>query len=173
MLSNPKRATFAAVAALLTLTGCGFTPLYGGDAGQSASGRLDEVSISNIPERPGQMLRLSLETQMHVDGAPSTELYALNVNYTVSTSSIGVLQDSATTRNRVMASAAWSLVPIGHPGQPLTTGTATAQDAANIIDQQYFALDQETDTLNQHLADTLAAQITTQLAAWFRAHPNA
>lgn len=163
----------AALAALLALTGCGFTPLYGGDAGQDASGKLDQVAVNNIPERPGQMLRISLQTQLYKDGAPTAELYALNVNYSIAMDDIGVLEDSATTRQRVQGTASWSLAPIGDPGHPLVKGTATALDAANIIDQQYFALDLENDTLNQHLADTVAAQITIQLAAWFRAHPNA
>lgn len=170
MSSSPK---LVALATLLALAGCGFTPLYGGDAGQSASARLDEVAVNNIPERPGQMLRISLESQLHMAGTPGTELYALNVSYGIATSDVGVLLDSATTRSRVMATAKWSLAPIGDPGHPLVTGTATGQDAANIIDQQYFALDLETDTLNQHLADTVAAEITIQLAAWFRVHPNA
>lgn len=170
MSLSPK---FTALAALLALAGCGFSPLYGGDAGQSASARLDLVAVNNIPERPGQMLRMSLQTQLHTDGAPQTELYALNVSYSIAASDVGVLQDSATTRSRVVGTAIWSLAPIGDPQHPLITGTATALDAANIIDQQYFALDIENDTLNQHLADTVAAQITTQLAAWFRAHPNA
>ena len=170
MSSNPK---LAALAAFLLLAGCGFAPLYGGDAGQSAAARLDEVAVNNIPERPGQMLRISLETQLHVAGAPGTELYALQVNYAIATTDLGVLEDSATTRSRLMATASWSLAPIGDPGHPLVSGTATSEDAANIIDQQYFALDLETDTLNQHLADTVAAEITSQLAAWFRTHPNA
>jgi len=167
---SPK---FCALAALLALAGCGFSPLYGGNAGQSASARLDQVAVNNIPERPGQMLRISLQTQLHTDGTPTSEIYALNVSYSIATSDVGMLQDSATTRSRVQGTAIWSLAPIGDPSHPLTTGTATALDAANIIDQQYFALDLENDTLNQHLADTVAAQITTQLAAWFRAHPNA
>jgi LPS-assembly lipoprotein len=167
---SPK---LAIAAALLALTGCGFAPLYGGDAGQSASARLDQVAVNNIPERPGQMLRLSLQTQLYTNGAPSTELYALNVSYSIYTTDIGVLQDSATTRQRVVGTAVWSLAPIGDPAHPLTKGTATGLDAANIIDQQYFALDLENDTLNQHLADSVAAQITSQLATWFRAHPNA
>jgi len=167
---SPK---FAALAALLALAGCGFSPLYGGDAGQSANARLDQVAVNNIPERPGQMLRISLQTQLHTDGTPTAEIYALNVVYSISTSDIGVLQDSATTRSRVQGTAIWSLAPIGDPSHPLTKGTATALDAANIIDEQYFAYDLENDTLNQHLADSVAAQITIQLAAWFRAHPNA
>ncbi len=171
MSLSPK---ITALAALLALAGCGFSPLYGGDAGQSASAKLDQVAVNNIPERPGQMLRISLQTQLYKDGgAPAAELYALNVTYSIATSDVGVLQDSATTRSRVVGTASWSLAPIGDPAHPLATGTATSLDAANIIDQQYFALDLENDTLNQHLADTVAVQITTQLAAWFRAHPNA
>jgi LPS-assembly lipoprotein len=170
-LSSSRK--FLALAALLSLAGCGFAPLYGGDAGQDASAQLDQVAVSNIPERPGQMLRISLQTQLHTDGAPDTEIYALNVNYSIVTTDLGVLEDSATTRSRVMATASWSLSPIGNPEKSLVAGSATATDAANIIDQQYFALDLENDTLNQHLADMVAAQITSQLAAWFRAHPNA
>jgi LPS-assembly lipoprotein len=159
--------------ALLALAGCGFTPLYGGEAGDSASARLDAVTVQNIPERTGQMLRMSLETHLHADGAPTSQIYALNVSYSINTSTIGEQADSSATRNRMTGVANWTLTPIGTPAQPLATGTATAMDAANIIDQQYFALDLETDTVNQHLADQIAEQITIQLAAWFRAHPNA
>src|SRR5579862_3106634 len=90
--SNPRRF---ALLALLALSGCGFTPLYGGDAGGDASAQLGEVAVNNIPERPGQMLRISLETKLHVNGAPVTELYALSVSYGIVTSDIGVLQDSS------------------------------------------------------------------------------
>lgn len=169
---SSNRKLFAAFA-LLALGGCGFTPLYGGDLGQSTSARLDMVAVQNIPERTGQMLRISLETHLHADGAPTAEVYALNVAYVINTTAIGIQQDSSATRNRMNAVATWSLTPIGNPGKPLMTGTATAQDAANIIDQQYFALNLETDTVNQQLADDIAAEITSQLAAWFRAHPNA
>jgi LPS-assembly lipoprotein len=168
--SSPK---LLSLAALLVLTGCGFTPLYGGDAGQNASARLDQVAVSNIPERTGQMLRLSLQTQLYRNGAPTTELYALNVNYSIATSNIGVQEDSSTTYARFQATAIWSLAPIGDPGHPLATGSATGLNAMNIIDEQYFQTDLETDTINQQLADTVAGQITTQISAWFRAHPKA
>lgn len=170
MSLNPK---YAALAALLTLAGCGFSPLYGGDAGGETSAQLGQVAVSNIPERPGQMLRISLQTQLHAGGAPVTEIYALNVSYNIVATDLGVLQDTAATRFQLTATANWTLSPIGDPQHPLASGTATGMDAGNIIDQQYFAVDMETDTLNQHLADTVAAEITSQLAAWFHAHPNA
>jgi LPS-assembly lipoprotein len=162
----------ATLAALLGLSACGFSPMYGGQAGSAASAQLDQVFVTNIPERPGQVLRESLETQLHADGAPTTELYALNVNYSIVSTGIGVLQDTATTRNRLTAKASWTLTPIGEPFKPLTSGTATAVNAENIIDQQYFALTLEGDTVNKELADQVAAEITAQIAAWFRAHPG-
>lgn len=170
MLSSRKCVVFAA---LVALAGCGFTPLYGGSAGQQTSAQLGEVAVNNIPERPGQMLRISLQTQLQAGATPVTEIYALNVSYAIATTDLGVLQDSATTRYQLTATAKWTLSPIGNPQHQLASGTATSMDAGNIIDQQYFAVDLETDTLNQQLADTVAAEITSQLAAWFHAHPNA
>ena len=171
MLSNLLKPV--SCAALLALSACGFSPMYGGQDGATASAQLDEVNVRNIPERPGQILRQSLETKLHGNGAPTTELYSLNVTYNITSVGIGVLEDTSTTRNRFTATANWTLTPIGDPSKTLASGTATGMDAENIIDQQYFALTLEGDTINNQLADEVAAQITAQIAAWFRAHPNA
>ncbi len=157
---------------MLALAGCGFTPLYGQGGRAGVAQRLDTVAVGNIPERTGQMLRESLETQLHTAGAPDRELYSLTVNYTIGTAGIGVQQDTATTRNRMTATASWVLTPIGG-GAPLATGTATTENAANVVDQQYFALTLETGTVDKQLAETIAAQITSQVAAYFDTHPGA
>jgi LPS-assembly lipoprotein len=169
-LSLSRRA-FTALA-LLALSGCGFAPLYGGAQGQAASAGLESVQVQNIPERTGQLLRLSLEQQLHAQGQPVTEQYTLIVNYGIDQTGEGLQADSSTTRTRFDAHAAWRLSPIGNPAITLISGNATAMDALNIIDQQYFASNLETETVNQQLADEISAQITAQLAAWFRAHPN-
>ncbi len=161
-----------AALALLALSGCGFTPLYGGEQGAVASAGLEAVNVQNIPERTGQMLRLDLEQQLHAGGQPMTELYALSVNYGIGQTGEGVQADSSISRMRFNANATWRLTPIGNPSVTLASGNATAMDAMNIIDQQYFASNLETDTVNQQLSDQIAQQITIQLAAWFRAHPN-
>lgn len=169
MSLNPKLLT---TLPFLALAACGFTPLYGGGADNTVASRLDTVDVQNIPERTGQELREALETQLHTAGAPTVQAYSLSVTYSIATSGIGVLQDTATTRNRFTAIAQWTLTPIGQPDAPLTKGAATTENAANIVDQQYFALDLETNTINQQLANELAAQITSQLAAWFKSHPD-
>ncbi len=170
MSSNPR---IFALAALLALTGCGFAPLYGQSGDASVAQKLDMVAVQNIPDRTGQLLRLALETQLHAAGAPTQELYSLSVSYSLGATDIGIQQDSSVTRNRFTGSATWRLTPLGAPTVALATGHASTEDAANVADQQYFALTLETDTINQQVADQLAAAITTQLAAYFRTHPNA
>jgi LPS-assembly lipoprotein len=158
------------LALLLALSGCGFTPLYGGGDGGVAQ-QLDLVNVANIPERTGQMLRMSLQTQLHTAGEPAAELYSLAVSYSIAGTAIGIQEDSSATRTRYVANARWVLTPIGNPRAPLVQGAASTEDAANVIDQQYFAVTLENDTINQQLADEIAAQITAQVAAYFKAHP--
>lgn len=157
---------------LLPLGGCGFTPLYGQSGTTTVADQLDLVNVANIPERTGQMLRLSLETQLHTAGAPTAEEYSLAVSYGIGVSAIGIQADTSATRNRFAAHATWVLTPIGNPNKPLAAGTASTEDAENILDQQYFAVTLENDTVNQQLADQIAAQITLQLAAYFKSHPE-
>ncbi len=158
--------------AVLPLAGCGFTPLYGQSGDSTVAAKLDTIQVQNIPERSGQMLRLALETQLHADGAPTEQLYSLTVGYGLGVTAAGEQQDSSYTRERFNGSAHWALSPIGTPGRPLAQGTVTTEDALNIIDQQYFALQLETNTVEQQVADQLAAQITSQVAAYFKTHPQ-
>jgi LPS-assembly lipoprotein len=163
-------AWLLAMAALGALQGCGFSPLYGGNPWAPVAGQLDEVAVANIPERTGQLLRESLQAQLQAAGAPDVQRYVLNVNYSIAGQGEGTQADTSVTRERFVATAAWSLSPIGDPGQRLASGQATTEDALNIIDNQYFAQDLETNTVNRQLADQIAQQITTQVAVYFKTH---
>lgn len=171
---KPHLRAAALCLAALSLTACGFTPLYGDSgADDSVQQRLGEVAVANIPDRTGQLLRQSLQDQLQIAGAPSQELYLLSVNYNIGVQGIGVQADTSTTRDRFTATATWTLSPIGSPQAPLIQGQASTEDALNIIDQQYFQITLETNTINQQLANEIAAQISTQVAAYFKTHPNA
>lgn len=156
----------------LALAGCGFTPVYGGAHGKATSAALDSVKIDRIPDRPGQLLQQALQQDFYTDGQPVQELYLLTVNYSINQLGQGIQADSSSSRTRFSAVAAWRLAPIGKPSQTLATGSATAVAALNIIDQQYFAVNLETQTVNQELANQISAQVTAQVAAWFAAHPR-
>ena len=53
----------------------------------------------------------------------------------------------------------------------VTTGRARAVDGLNTFDQQYFAQDLETETVQRRIAEAVADQITAQLATYFDKHP--
>jgi LPS-assembly lipoprotein len=170
----PPLAALACLAGLTALTACGFTPLYGDNSGNaSVQQQMDQVSVGIIPDRPGQILRQSLQDQLEVAGAPTQQLYLLSVSYSIFSQAAGIQEDTSTTRVRFTASASWALAPIGNPAKPLTKGLASTEDALNIIDQQYFQITLETNTVNQQLADEIAAQISAQVAAYFKTHPGA
>ncbi len=169
-LSAIASAGLLALAACV-LAACGFTPLYGGDTGDDVSAQLEQVKIAPIPERTGQLLQESLQDAMQREGQPATQLYVLSVNYSINAQGIGIQQDTSTTRNRYVATATWTLAPIGAPTTVMAKGNATSEDAENVIDSQYFASELEAGTVNRQLADELSAQITSQVAVYFRAHP--
>jgi LPS-assembly lipoprotein len=173
---SSSRLPLAALFALAGcgLAGCGFSPLYGaGPDSTAVAQQLDQVEVANIPERTGQLLRQSLQDQLQAAGAPAVQQYSLNVSYSIAGESVGIQPDTSASRVRLIATATWSLTPIGQPGTKLTFGQATTEDALNVIDEQYFAQDLENNTVDQQLADEIAAQITSQVAVYFKTHPGA
>ncbi len=174
MSSSRNLPPLAALACLASLTACGFTPLYGDNSSDAnVEQQMDEVSVGIIPDRPGQLLRQALQDQLQVAGAPTRQLYQLSVSYSIISQATGIQEDTSATRERFTASASWALAPIGNPQNPLAKGGASTEDALNIIDQQYFQITLETNTVNQQLANEIAAQISAQVAAYFKTHPNA
>jgi LPS-assembly lipoprotein len=154
----------------LPLAGCGFRPVYM----PTASGKpgvaqrdLSSVFVENIPERPGQELRLALQERLG-DDSGTTPAYTLRVNFGISGEGIAIDINDIATRLRLIGTASWSL--IGHDAKrtTLTTGSVQAVDGVNIFDSQYFAADLEVEAEQKRIAENLATQIATQLAAWFR-----
>lgn len=167
-----SRKLLLPAAAALSLSGCGFTPLYGGDSGARVQQQMNEVAVGIIPDRTGQLLRLSLEDRLQGGDTQTQQRYLLSVSYNISVQGIGVQEDTSTTRQRFTANASWSLAPIGSPQTKLTEGQASTEDALNIIDQQYFALTLDTETVDRQLADEIAGEIAQQVAAYFKTHPG-
>lgn len=169
MLLNHKKL---AVFAFLALSACGFSPLYGGPQGEQASAALENVQVQTIPDRPGQVLQQALQENFYRNGQPVQALYTLSVGYNINQLSEGIQEDSSATRVRFDATAHWQLSPIGQPSKILASGNASAMNAMNVIDQQYFAGSLETQTIDQQLANQISEQITAQLMGWFRTHPG-
>ena len=159
----------------LLLTGCGFHPLYETSADSQATplAAMSEIDIGLIPNRSGQILREALEADLQRNGAPGFYRYHLNVQQSISAQTIGIQPDSSNSAVRYFETVSWSLVPEGNRMVPLTTGTAEATDHVNQVDNQFFALSLQSNQLQHYLARELSAQVSQELAIYFRKHPAA
>jgi LPS-assembly lipoprotein len=158
------------LAATAAIGGCGFQPVYMPTAsGKAGPGQreLASVYVPVIPERPGQLLRQALQERFANDsGTPAS--YDLNVSFGIAGEGLAVQANDLATRVRLTGTATWSLVGHDPKRTVLISGSARAMDAINIIGSQYFASDLETEVEQKRIAENLATQIATRLAAWFR-----
>lgn len=80
-----KSLALLSVLSLLPLASCGFEPIYAQKKGAatadapSVQSQLNKVSISNIPDHEGVILRNELIDRFYVAGRPETALYRLDV----------------------------------------------------------------------------------------------
>ena len=159
------------VALGLALSGCGFQPVYmptaTGKAGV-AQRELAAIHVNLIPDRPGQELRQALQDRLELAGGDVKRRYDLQVGFSVAGEGIAIQNDDTATRVRLIGTAIWTLTAQDSGRTKLSSGFAKAVDAMNILDSQYFALDLENEAVQKRIAETLADQITMQLAAFFR-----
>ena len=165
-----RRRTVLGLGLAAGLSGCGFQPVYMPTASGKpgvAQRELAAITVANMGDRPGQELRQALQERLERGATGIPQLYTLTVAYGIGGDVIAIQPDNSSTRTRLVARASWFLANLDTHAL-LTQGTARAVDAINILDEQYFAADQENDFAAQRLADQIADQITLQLAAYFR-----
>jgi LPS-assembly lipoprotein len=171
MTSRLGRRRLLTLTGGLTLSACGFQPVYmrtaSGKAGV-AQRELAAVEVDIIPDRPGQLLRQALQDRLAGSSSGVAYRYDLSVAYSISGDNIAILPDSTATRVRSIGNADWALIAQDPGRTRLTTGVARAIDGYDLIDSQYFALDLENEAVQRRLADALADQIAIQLAIYFR-----
>jgi LPS-assembly lipoprotein len=157
--------------ACASLSGCGFQPVYmptaSGRAGP-AERDLAAIQVDLIPERPGQLLRQALQERFEGAAGSGPRRYDLAVAFWISGEGIAIQPDTIATRVRLIGNANWTLLAQDPGRTKLSSGSAKAVDAINILDTQYFAADLENEAVQRRLAEAVADQITLQLAVFFR-----
>ena len=167
-----RRATLFGL--MLGLAGCGFRPVYGPRSDQAGRSQeeLGTIHVALLPERSGQLVRQALQARLD-RGEGQAKRFELSVSVGVASDAIGVQQDTSITRVRLVGTANWTLKNFSPPQSVVTTGFARTLDGVNVLDQQYFDLDLEGESVTQRIAAALADQITLQLAAYFARLPTA
>ncbi len=157
------------------LAGCGFHPLYapvGGVLGP-ASTELAAIYVAIMAERSGQLLRQALQRRFEGAGLGIAKTYELTGGLGVAAESIAMQRDTSATRVRLIGSAPWVLSTLGLQPAVLTQGTARSIDGYNVFNQQYFAADLESDAAQRRIAESIADQITLQVASFLKRRATA
>lgn len=149
----------------LILGACGFHPMYGGSDGRALRQNLDNITVAPIPDRLGQLVRNSLLDQMTGNGGADAQ-YRLSVFLNLEEEGVGFRQDEAITRTNVMLTADYRVVRLADK-QVALAGKARVFGAYDVVESDFSTLVARRD-IKRNLAERVATQIHTRLAAHFR-----
>jgi LPS-assembly lipoprotein len=151
---------------LLSLTSCGFTPLY---AVPGVASGLSTIAISAPQGRSGFLLRQSLDDAFaHDASAPAA--YRLGLSYNEQKIPRGVRVDNVANRYELVLTVGYTLTTT--TGTPGKTGKVQASVTYDSADQPYASIAAEQDG-QERAAAKAARQIQIELAAWMASNKPA
>lgn len=143
-------------AALLALSACGFTPIYGN--GSAADRMHGLIAIGPLEGQNGFDMRERLETRLGVATQPA---YILNVEPVIDTEGLAITPDGKITRYNLSGTASFTLTTLD--GTPVYSGKVEAFTAYNATGSAYATRVAQQDA-NRRMSVTLADKIVTQMA---------
>ena len=147
--------------ALMSLSACGFRPIYGdyqSPANKVAAAELAQVSIGIIPDREGQILRNALVDRFYADaGEPSSPRYQLTVTpVTEQRVELDITKTAEATRAQLVLTS--SLTLKDNNGQILITRPLRSITSYNVLESEFATRVTETAARENAIQD-LARQI--------------
>jgi len=151
---------------LLALAACGFSPIYGAHdaSGVPVAQALGNVSIENIPDHNGQLLRNKLIDRMYRHGRPEAPQARLSVALSTSEVAIGVQKDATTTRSQIRVTALFTLHD--RDGRELHKGRAYSIASYNKLDAQYGTVASQRNAYERALNE-VGEQIVNNLSLYY------
>ena len=155
---------------LISLTGCGFQPLYGpGFAGETE--KLGLIKIARINNREGQILRNCLLDILNPYGEPSQPLYRLDVSLHVAEEGLFFRRDSTPHRSIMTSKTSFSLVDlktkkiIYKDSTEATTSFGIGAHAGQSVFPAVTSMKKETERAMGLLAQEIKLQLASFLAS--------
>lgn len=151
---------------ILTLSACGFTPMYGSGSKDVVAG-LDKVEIATIPDAEGVYLRNALIDRFYQNGYPVNPSYRLEMSKIVEQErDLDITIESEATRKQVHLSTVLTLIDKS-TGKVAVSRTLTALTSYNVLGTQFTTRISEGDAREAALND-LARQIEMQVALYLK-----
>jgi len=165
------RGALAAIGLIcaVVLPGCGFKPLYGVDSASHAPGAAAQFATVEIPvygDRIGQQIRNILIDEMHPSGAAADYKYRLDVVTREADVSLGLQQNSTSTRGEIKLTSEYRLVDRAS-GKILIHETLRSSSGYNILVNQ-FGTELSSEGARTDALQEIADEITQHLALYFK-----
>lgn len=161
--------------AFVTLTACGFRPLYvGRGTDDSISGKrltqeMAAVFIDEIPDRTGQILHRSLVSRLTPRGEPKDPRYRLSVRLSeAALSQQGVRQDNLATRYVMTFTASYTLY--SYPENRRLLSDSTVGRSSYDVQLSPYATDVAEQTAKERVMKILGDDIALRLAAFLKSY---
>jgi len=158
----------AIIAALLMLSSCGFTPVYGtaSDAHTPVAAQLSQIYINNIPNREGQVLRNRLIDRFYRTGRPAAPDYTLSVrNLREQKIDLDITKTSDSTRAQLRVEGTLELRNKASDEILLQRNLRTIT-SYNILGSEFATRITESDA-RENALKAIAEQIEIQLGLYF------
>ncbi len=152
---------------LLVLTACGFSPVYGShqaEDGSPVADQLNNISVENIADRDGQVLRNDLIDRMYGKNRPVTPAYKLRVKITSTEASLGILANATATRAQLDMTGEYILTDAA--GNEMLRGHAHSVASFDLLDQIYGSVAAR-QSAHERTLHEISEQITNRVSLYF------
>jgi LPS-assembly lipoprotein len=154
------------IVTLLSLSGCGLSPMYaGGGSGPVAQG-LAAVEVSPIQGKAGWLMRNDLRDRLGQSGNHPAARYRLDVLLDDRLEGMGLISDDTVGRERRTLRARYQLVDLAS-GDILLDATAGSDAGIDVVSSEYATIAAENTAL-ENLSQEVSDQIVARLALTLR-----
>ncbi len=156
----------ALVTGLLTLSACGFSPIYGAHDGDNppVAESLGKVAIANIPDRNGQILRNHLIDRMYFKGRPTQPTARLEISLRSTETDLGIRKDATASRRQLNMWA--DFVLRDNNGKQLLKGLAHSAASFGKLSAQYGTLASQENATDRALQE-VGEQIVNRVSLYY------
>ena len=159
-----KIRLFFCLIVFFIFTSCGYEPIYSKNA--NTNKELLSISVQNIKNRPGQILRNTLLNQLNPERERVITKYRLIVEISESKSSLAYRKDMSATRTDLKVTANYLLKDIKN-GEILLKQEAKSISSFDVVESVYATLIAEKDVREKNLK-VISNDIYTNLVIFFK-----
>ena len=159
-------AALLAAALLMTVSGCGFRPLYAPSEGTETVQQTGfaETRIVPLTGQSGQKLHNLLRDRLNPEGQRVEHRYVLRVLLQSRVVSVAIREDETATRANLIVTASYTLS--SREGAVLFQARSESVNSYNILDAFYATSVSEEDALDRGLRE-VANEIERRLGIYF------